>query len=107
MHVQVYSDSNAGAHEEFAQRVTGTIESALSRFGDQITRVEVHLTDVNAGKGGTDDKRCTMEARLAGMHPIAVSHQAGTVLHAIDGATAKLERALDSAVGKLHQRFVE
>lgn len=107
MHVQVHSDSNASAHEEFVLRVTGIVESALTRFADQITRVEVHLTDINAGKGGVGDKRCTMEARLAGMQPIAVSHQADTAQRAIDGAIGKLERAMDHAIGKLQQRFVE
>lgn len=102
MHVQVNSDSNVGIHEEFALRVAEAVENALSRFSDQVTRIEVHLSDVNAGKGGAYDKRCTMEARLAGLQPIAVSHQADTIQHAIDGASGKLERALDSAVGKLH-----
>lgn len=104
MHVQVNSDSNVGVHEEFALRVAAAVASALSRFSDQVTRIEVHLSDVNAGKGGAADKRCTMEARLAGLQPIAVSHQADTIQHAIDGASGKLERALDSAVGKLHHR---
>lgn len=104
MHVQVNSDSTVGVHKEFALRVAATIESALSRFSDQITRVEVHLSDVNAGKGGADDKRCTMEARLAGMPPIAVSDQAATIQYAIDGATGKMERALESATGKLDHR---
>lgn len=104
MQVQVNSDSTVSVHEELALRVAGAIESALSRFSDQITRVEVHLSDVNAGKGGADDKRCTMEARLAGMQPIAVSDQADTIQYAIDGATGKMERALESATGKLHHR---
>ena len=38
------------------------------RFSAHITRVEVHLGDENAGKRGSDDKRCMMEARLEG-HP--------------------------------------
>jgi ribosome-associated translation inhibitor RaiA len=43
-----------------------------------------------------------MEARLTGLQPIAVSDHAATLHQAISGATEKLKRAVDSAVGKLH-----
>jgi hypothetical protein len=62
--------------------------------------VELHLSDENGKKSGVDDKRCLMEARLAGLAPIAVSHNAATLTQAIDGAAAKLKRALDTAVDR-------
>ena len=61
----------------------------------------MHLGDENAGKGGDSDKRCMLEARLANLAPIAVTHQAESVQLAFDGAIRKLEHALSHAVGKL------
>jgi ribosome-associated translation inhibitor RaiA len=78
------------------------VEGAISHLRDRITRIEVHLSDENSDKGGDKDKRCMLEARLSGLQPIAVTHQAETVALAIDGAAEKLERAIGSALGKLN-----
>ena len=80
---------------------TETLQEALNRFSDQITRVEVHLSDENAHKEGSDDKRCLLEARLKGMKPIAVSHNAETLDFAVSGAIDKLMKTLESTIGKL------
>jgi hypothetical protein len=45
-----------------------------------------------------------LEARLAGLQPIAVSHQAATLEQAIVGAAEKLEHSLDSVLGRLGNR---
>jgi hypothetical protein len=50
------------------------VRDSLDRFSEQITRVEVHLSDQNSDKKfGNEDKRCLLEARLAGLQPISVS----------------------------------
>jgi ribosome-associated translation inhibitor RaiA len=72
-------------------------------FAAQITRVEVHLSDENSDKGGDNDKRCLLEARLAGLRPVVVSHRAATLQQAIDGAAEKLERSIESTLGRLGQ----
>jgi ribosome-associated translation inhibitor RaiA len=100
MLVQLNTDRHIEAYDELARQVETVVETTVGRFGDRITRVEVHLNDVNSHKGG-DDKRCMLEARLAGLEPIAVSHQAATLQQAIDGAAKKLEKALDSILGRL------
>jgi ribosome-associated translation inhibitor RaiA len=87
--------------EDLTQRVQGVVEGRLERFAGRITRVEVHLDDLNGSKLGERDKRCLMEARIGGLKPIAVSHEAPTLTEAIHVAADKLERALDSALGKL------
>jgi hypothetical protein len=76
----------------------------LDRFGTQVTRVEAHLSDENSGKFGVDDKRCLLEARLADLQPIAVSHEAATMQQAAAGAAEKLQRALESRIGRLRDR---
>ena len=78
------------------------VESTLSRFREQITRVEVHLSDENAHKSAQDDKRCMMEARLEGQRPTAVTHQAANLDQAINGAADKLQRSIESTLGRLH-----
>ena len=101
MQVQINTDHNIQGHDALARQVTAVVEGALSRFRDRVTRIEVHLSDVNGGKTGLDDKRCLLEARLAGLQPIAVSHQAPTVEQAVDGAAEKLKSALDTKIGRM------
>jgi hypothetical protein len=104
MHIQVNTDDNIVGGDTLVERVKAEVVTALERFCDQITRVEVHLSDVNAGKSGSADKRCLIEARPTGRQPIAVSDQAATVEEAVAAAGGKMQRALESAMGKLAAR---
>ena len=102
MQIEISTDSNIEGREELATHVKGVVESALNRFSDHITRVEVQLSDENSDKkGGNDDMRCMMEARLEGRQPIAVTHHAATVDQAVDGAADKLHRLIESTLGRL------
>ena len=69
MKIQVNTDDSIQGDEILSQRVGDEISSRLGRFSDQITRIEVHLSDENAEKGGGSDKRCVIEARLEGRKP--------------------------------------
>ncbi len=102
MQVQLNKDGNIQVDEDIVRRLEGELESALERFGDRITRVEIHLGDENAAKAGVDDKRCVLEARVAGgQQPIAVTHHAGSVKEAFDGgAVDRLQNLLDSRLGR-------
>lgn len=105
MHVQINTDSNIEGDNALAQQVEAVVRETLDRFSEQISRVEVHLSDENSDKKlGTDDKRCLLEARLVGIQPIAVSHQAATLEQAVDGAAEKLKRYLDSTLGRFGNR---
>ncbi len=101
MHIQINTDSNIDGREELANHVKDVVESALGRFSDQITRIEVHLSDLNGDKSGQDDKRCMIEARVEGRQPTAVTHQAGSLGEAIEGAADKLKRSLESTLERL------
>lgn len=96
---------NAGHHIERNETLISEIEAAvdatLRRFRDRITRAEVYLKDENGPAVRGDDIRCVIEARPAGLRPVAVRHRAATVGQAIDGAAAKLERLLDGTFGRL------
>ncbi|MEP7244146.1 MAG: ribosomal subunit interface protein [Gammaproteobacteria bacterium] len=100
MQVQINTDHNLKVHESEAAQLRGIVAGALSRFEEHITRVEMHLSDENANKGGQDDKRCLLEARLEARKPIAVSHLAGTVILAVEGAAGKMARSIESDVGR-------
>ena len=100
MQVQVNTDNHIKGDDALSRLVEAEVDGSIGRFGEQITRVEVHLNDLNGHKAGID-KRCMMEARIAGHQPVAVSHEAGTLEEAISGAAEKLERTLDRTLGKL------
>ena len=104
MLIQTNTDRNIGGSEALSAQVEAAVESALDRLKDQITRVEVHLSDENGGRGGSDDKRCMMEARVEGRPPTAVTHEAATIEEAITGAADKLARSIGSALGRLRDR---
>lgn len=101
MQVLVNADRHVVAGVDLTERVQGVVEGRLERFEGRITRVEVHLSDLNGNKLGDRDKRCTMEARIGGMKPIAARHEAPTLTEAIHMAADKLERAIECAFGRL------
>lgn len=100
MQVQLNTDNRVQGAESLAAWVESELADKLSRFRDQVTRIEVHLSDVNGDRVGGDEKRCLLEARLTGRPPVAVSHAAAKVGDAVRGAAEKMLRALDSALGK-------
>ena len=103
MQIQINTDRNIEADDHLTTDVEDAVQGALGRFGERITRVEVHLSDVNAAKGGRDN-RCLIEARVAGMPPVAVDEQAHSLRDAIRGAAGKLERALATRLGRIDDR---
>ncbi len=103
MKIQINTDNNIEGSDELTQQTQAVVESALERFAQQITRVEVHLSDENSQKGG-NDKRCVMEARLEGRRPEAVTHQAASLSDAVDGAAEKLKASIESTLGRLSSR---
>jgi hypothetical protein len=102
--IQINTDHNIAGHEALASHVRGLVENALDRISAHITRVEVHLSDENSNKGGENEKRCVMEARLEGRQPAAVTHQATTVEKAVEGAVHKLAKLIESTLGRLHDQ---
>jgi len=101
MLIQVNTDNQVDGHEALLREIEDEVTKSLDRFSDQITRVEVHLNDVNAAKGGNGDKRCAVEARLAGRKPETVEANGPSLLVACRGALGKLQRLLDTTKGKL------
>jgi ribosome-associated translation inhibitor RaiA len=101
MKIQLKTDANVESGEGLADHVTHVVEKALSHVSSHVTRVEVHISDENGAKTSGEDKRCMMEARFEGRQPTAVTHHAGSVHQAIEGAADKLQRLLESTLEKL------
>lgn len=71
------------------------VRKQLGYLSERLTRVEVHLRDDNsAAKSSHDDKRCVMEARIAGRRPLAVDHSGDDMYKVVDETAAKLARAV-------------
>jgi hypothetical protein len=100
MQIQLNTDHHIHGDESLAQWVDQELKDKLARHRDAITRVEVHLSDTNASRSGDADKRCLLEARIAGRQPVAVTHDAPKVADALRGATEKLLHALEHLIGK-------
>ena len=104
MEIQINTDNNIEGSDELTQQTQAVVESALERFAQQITHVEVHLSDENSSHKGGIDKRCLMEARLEGMRPLAVTEQADYMEQAVKGAADKLEKMIDHELGRLRDK---
>ena len=100
MKIQVNTDNHIAGHQPLLDQVRENVEGVLGRFADRLTRVEVHLSDVNGRKVTPDDRRCLIEARLEGRPPLVASDEASGVLQAVNGAAEKLGRAIESALEK-------
>ena len=104
MKIQINTDHNISGREAMARHAESVVEGTLGHLADHITRIEVHFSDQNGKKGGDRDNRCLMEARLKNHQPVAVSHEAGSVSQAINGAADKLKSSLDHTLGRLSNR---
>ena len=104
MQINIRTDSTIERHQGLDDHVHSVVNGAVARFGEQITRIEVHLSDKNKEKSADGDNRCMLEARVTGYQPIAVSDHAETLHQAIAGAADKLKRAIDNALGRLHDK---
>jgi ribosomal subunit interface protein len=102
MQIQVNTDNHVEGSDELTTQVESTLENALSRFTEKITRVEVQLSDENSSqKAGGNDKRCVLEARLNSMKPIKVSADGSSLEQALEGAAKKLAKLLGRTLERL------
>lgn len=100
MKIQVNSDSTIDVDAHLTRFVKGEVSRLLDRFATSLTRVEVHLSDVDNMKSGKADKRCLIEARPAGAQPRTASAKATKVSSAVDQALGKMQRSLTTFFGR-------
>lgn len=103
MQVQVDSNHIEGS-AELQEWVGSTVVDELDRYSSFLTRLEIHVGDVNAQKSGAQDKRCQIEAHPKGHTSLSASHHAESLELAVGGAAKKIAHALEHLVGRLSPR---
>ena len=101
MLIQFNTSNQVEGKDEFITPLHATVEHAISRFSDRLSSVQVHLDDENSHKGGGNDKRCMMEARVDNVAPISVTSHADTYQQAVKLASDKLKSTLTSTFEKM------
>lgn len=104
MQINVNTDRTIQNHQGLDEHVESVVRSSIDRFGDHITRVDVHLSNENKEKGADGGNYCMMEARVSGYQPIVVHEHSDDLRQSIKNAGGKLARALDSAIGRLQDK---
>lgn len=101
MKIQVNTDRTITGDESLEERVCKILEHNLSRFADQITRIEVHLNeDRSTEHREVMETHCMLEIRQAGQQPVAVSDAAPTLDQAVTAAARKMLGLLESDRGR-------
>ncbi|MEQ8239223.1 MAG: HPF/RaiA family ribosome-associated protein [Cyclobacteriaceae bacterium] len=101
MKIILNTDKNILGDERLESYLSALIEEELSHFSEHITRIEIHLADENGPKNGQNDKKCTLEARIEGRKPIAVTCHENSVEQAVNEALEKLKAMLETIDGKV------
>ncbi|WP_343344892.1 HPF/RaiA family ribosome-associated protein [Sphingomicrobium sp. XHP0239] len=102
MDFQFNTDNNIDGTQEVADSIEAGLRSTLSRHVDQLTRLIVHVREE------TDDRyTATVEARIEGQQPQAVTADGGSVEGVVMEAGDKMQRLLTSHFGKLERRQAE
>ncbi|MCD2512275.1 HPF/RaiA family ribosome-associated protein [Comamonas endophytica] len=104
MQIQVHTDHLIEGGEALAKWVQGELQGRLSRFKEYTTRVDVFLSDTDARKTQGGLTRCVLETRVNGRQPTAVNAEAEKIADAVNAATEKLMRALESELGRLKDK---
>lgn len=100
MKIQVNSDNTVDVDASLTRVVEGEVSRVLGRFALRLTRVELHLSDVDNRKTGKADKRCLIEVRPAGGQPLSASATATKTESAVGQALGKMQRLLTSFFGR-------
>jgi hypothetical protein len=70
MIIQINSDNIIKAEAGTIETMEALLRDRLDRFVPRLTRLEVHLKDVNGTSSGAADTICTLEARPNGLTPL-------------------------------------
>ena len=100
MKIEVNTDRHIESSQRLIDYCKSTLEAEFSRFDEFITRIDVHLSDENGAKGGDNDKRCLLEAKLKGLSTVTTSNNASNIDDALSGAIDKMSSVLDSTISK-------
>jgi hypothetical protein len=105
MQIQVNTGNGVANKEALERWASSYLNDSLGRFREEITRIEVQLSDESRAKKSGVDHRCMLEARLNGHAPVAVNQYGESTDDAFRKATVKLIRALERTLGKLDRHM--
>ena len=100
MNIEIRTDKNIQNSERLITYIRAELNQEFQRHSERITHFSVHLSDENGDKGGDDDIKCMIEARLAGVKPVVVNNRGHNVDTAVHGAIDRLKRSLEHAIEK-------
>lgn len=100
MQIQLNTSNGIDNKESLDRWADDELRQQLQRYADDLIRIEVHLSDENGQRASAADKRCVMEARLAGHGPLAATHDAETIDLAFRGALDRLKRQIEHKIGR-------
>ena len=100
MLVQINTDRNIEGSTEMIEHFTALLKERLGRFEENITRLEVHLSDENAARDAGDDKKCVLEVRLKGKDPVVISTLESTIHKSVKSAADKMFLTLEKQLRK-------
>nr|WP_314444123.1 HPF/RaiA family ribosome-associated protein [uncultured Sphingomonas sp.] len=100
---QFNSDNQVHGDTEVETRIQSLVEARLRNVQHRLTRVEVHVGEINGPRGGVD-KRCAVELRPNGLDPVTATDTADTIEQAAAGATDKAVAAFQRVIGRTTTR---
>ncbi len=100
MQIQINA-ADLGTTDALWTYINEEVTHALKHHAQQLTRVEVHLHDLNGKNKSGLDKRVVMEARPRGHQPIVAQDESTDIYEAVKGAARKLDRALTHKLERL------
>lgn len=101
MEILTHTDHSIDTTEALTTHVSTVVTDTMQRFGEQITRVVVHLSHGKDSKSPAGEHRCVMEAHVKGHAPVVANGHASNLHQAIQSAADKLRRATDSVIGRM------
>lgn len=104
MIIQINTDNNIEGSENMEAYYTEQLEHGLKHYSEYITRLEVHVSDQNADKGGADDIQCRIEARVRNQEPVMVEAQEENQEAALANAIDKMQAVMRKMKGKMTDR---
>jgi predicted component of type VI protein secretion system len=102
LYIQINTDNQVNSDSERDARLEDQIRQRLARFEERITDVEIHVA--NGAGAGAAELRCTLEARVNGFQPVAVTEHGATVDRAVMAAAKTAVKALDRQLGRRNDR---
>jgi ribosomal subunit interface protein len=100
MQIQIFAQG-LDVPDALRSYVEHNLSEVLKHYSERLTRVEVHLRDLNSHQKNGIDKHCLIEARPRGMDPVVAEHDAPEFKDAVHQAALKLERGLQHRIDKL------